>query len=466
MINFFKSSLIYFLGSTFNKILCFLLIPLYTKYLPPAEYGYYDLTITYVNLFTIVLFFDIGVAFMRFFLESKNKEKTVTNTLVIFLISAFLYIICFSIFSRFVEIKNLEIVIVYGVIYALNTYVGFITRTFKENATFAISGCISNLIIIIINMLGIICFNMNYTILYISSIIGLITQISIMSYKTKLLKHIKFKNLNIEYLKSIYKFALPLALNSIAYWLLTGFNKIIISNQLSVADNGIYSIAEKFSLIINLVGTCFTMAWQELSFEKSASTNETGAFYSKAIDLYIKFAFSALIIFIPSVYIIFPIFVAPQYIAAKQLVPVAIIGSTIALISTFLGNIFYAEKLTKKSSLSTAIASIINIIILFITIPKIGVLAGPVSFCISFLINCIIRIYILRKIKLKVKWKTILPCFLGLSIPCMVYYTNKLSLNIIWLVVSIGIAFLILKPYVLPLINQIYKRRKHSGNMS
>ena len=52
-------------------------------------------------------------------------------------------------------------------------------------------------------------------------------------------------------------FSLPLCMNSVAYWFLTSYNRVAISNVLSVSENGLYSIAGRFSSFITLFTTCF-----------------------------------------------------------------------------------------------------------------------------------------------------------------------------------------------------------------
>ena len=44
---FVKSFGLYFLGNILSKIIMFILLPVYTDYLPPEELGYYDVANTY-----------------------------------------------------------------------------------------------------------------------------------------------------------------------------------------------------------------------------------------------------------------------------------------------------------------------------------------------------------------------------------------------------------------------------------
>lgn len=59
-----------------GKILTFLLIPLYTKYLTTSEYGIYDLYVTTVSLLVPILSVCVLDAVLRF-----SLDKTVINAI-------------------------------------------------------------------------------------------------------------------------------------------------------------------------------------------------------------------------------------------------------------------------------------------------------------------------------------------------------------------------------------------------
>ena len=93
-----KNSVIYLLGNVLSKMLTFLMLPLYTKYISPADYGYYDLANTYVNLIVTVMCFEIWSTIMRYMLDKEyrdNKAKPVTNGLIIYLGSTVLIVLIF-----------------------------------------------------------------------------------------------------------------------------------------------------------------------------------------------------------------------------------------------------------------------------------------------------------------------------------------------------------------------------------
>ena len=66
---------IYFLGTVGTKLISFLLLPLYTAYIIPSQYGQYDVNINYALLFASICFLDIWTGIMKFMFEKKEKEQ-------------------------------------------------------------------------------------------------------------------------------------------------------------------------------------------------------------------------------------------------------------------------------------------------------------------------------------------------------------------------------------------------------
>ena len=75
LIRLIKTTGIYFLGTVGTKLISFLLLPLYTAYLLPSQYGRYDVNITYASLFSSVCFLDIWTGIMKYMFEDKEEER-------------------------------------------------------------------------------------------------------------------------------------------------------------------------------------------------------------------------------------------------------------------------------------------------------------------------------------------------------------------------------------------------------
>ncbi len=69
-----KHSAIYGLGGLVSRILAVLLLPLYTRYLSPSDYGKVETLIALTTVIGIVLRMGIHAAFFRFYFDSPEPE--------------------------------------------------------------------------------------------------------------------------------------------------------------------------------------------------------------------------------------------------------------------------------------------------------------------------------------------------------------------------------------------------------
>src|SRR5512132_2725703 len=70
-----RHSLIYGLGGLVSRILAVLLLPLYTRYLTPADYGKIETLVALTTVLAIVLRAGISSAFFRFYFDSPEPER-------------------------------------------------------------------------------------------------------------------------------------------------------------------------------------------------------------------------------------------------------------------------------------------------------------------------------------------------------------------------------------------------------
>lgn len=407
-----KSTGTYFFGSVLSKIIVFFMLPLYTAYIPAADMGYYDSSVAVVTFFSSVLFLDIGVGILRFMFEKKQEaeqKKAIYSGLTIFVSSLSLYTIVALIGYFLLSFQYFVFIVLYGFFMSLNTVYGFITRGYGANVLYAISGIVSTVVNVGCNLIFILALGWDYKSLYLSFIISMIVHIIILEFKCKLIANFSIKHFDKELFKKMFMFALPLCLNSVAFWLLNSSNRLIVATVLGPEFNGYLAIAMRFTSILYLVAKCFDLAWQELAFSKENKLNQaTGNYYSKAFDLYLRVLMVGLLLLIPSINLwltIYPKFIDQSYADSIILIPLALTGTIMAIASKFLGSIFGAIKKTKVSFISTLAGAIVNLVVIFSLLNVLGVMAANIAFIAGFTTAVLVRTIVLRKeIGLKVNY--------------------------------------------------------------
>lgn len=457
-----KSTIIYFLGSVSSKLVAFLMLKVYTTYILPEDFGIYDIAVSYVTLITSILFLDIWNGIMRFtydFKEKKDKLEVVYSGSAIYGCSMFVFTIIFFPLANYLKLSYPVLIYLYGLSLCFQNLYGYIARSFGHNIVFATSGILNTFINASMNLILIIIIGMNYKALYISYILGVFIQCCIIENKIRLVSNFKASYINLNLLKSIFKFSLPLCINSAFYWILTSYNKVIILENLGAAYNGNYAVASKFAIALTLISSAFSMAWQELAYGKSNIDKGTGEFYSKASNEYYKMLFCGSLMLIPIICVIFPFLIDQSYSTAKEIVPLYIIATVLSIFSTFLGSILTSYKKTNIIFISTLAASITNIILLYLSIDKLGLISAPFSLMIGYAVNCIIRILIIKRtISYSYDFRMNIYMIPLYALFILIYNTNNVYLNIFAFILAFVIAIILFKKYLFIIIEGIFVR--------
>lgn len=426
---FIKSSGIYFVGTVLTKLISFLLLPLYTAYISPADYGVYDLYNAYISFLCSVLFLDIWAGIMRFMYDytGEEKKKPISCGLSIFSISSMLYTIILIVVFAVFHIEYPLLLFAYGILMNLQTLVGYIARGYGKNVLYTAAGLIGSIVTIVFNIVLLVNFKMDYSALFIASCIGYVVNIGIVIFGVKVPHVFSLKNFDKQLFREMLRFSLPLCLNSVAYWFLTSYNRVAISAVLGTEANGYYAIAGRFGSMITLFTTCFQMAWQELAFSKSAKENNNDNFYSVAINSYIKTMGCGLIVMIPVIYIIYPFMINDSYSGGKELIPLYLMGTILSTISSFLGNTFSAIKKNNLLFVTMLVGSVANVASVHLLLPVIGIQASNVALMLGFALITITRIVLLKKeMRLDIEYSSIillLAAFMLVSICYLNYGT-------------------------------------------
>lgn len=470
-IKFLKSTFIYLLGNVLIKLISFFMLPIYTKYIDPSAYGTYDLHIAYITFLSSILFLDIWGGVMRFmfdYKDEKDKAKPIFNGFAIFSVSVLVYTIILILFNFRMNVEYVGVLYLYGILMNLQNMFGYIARGYSKNFLYALSGIIGSFVTIVCNILFLVYFKMGYEALYISSCIGFLANILTVYFGVRSYKFINFKYYDKSLFKNMYKYSLPLCLNSVAYWFLTSYNKVVINNNLTSYDNGLYAISGKFGLAVNLFTSCFQMAWQELSFSKVDVKKENlGKFYTEGINEYIKFLAIGLLMMLPVINVFFPYIVDESYYDAINIIPFYLLATLASSISSFLASIFSALKKTKSIFRTTAVGSIVNVIFIHLSINKFGVQAASISLFLGYTVNVVRRIFILKKyIDLRVNYRFLILYCIPFALVYLVYTKLSGIYNIIVEFIIIAFAVYIYREKLMYFLNSfLEKLGKRKGTL-
>lgn len=456
-----KNTLIISIGKFSTKVVSFLLLPLYTAILLPAEKGQVDL-LNRISLFLIPLItLQMDEALFRFLIDIKsdNDKKNIFSQLVIFsLISSFTWSLLIFIFGNIFNYPYTNWLIFYCLASFIFTIVNGFLRGEGNFKMYSLLSFVNSFINISLNVFFLAVLKIGLTGMFLSYIIGCISTgvfgiIYLKAYKLVSLKLDKIK------MKEMLKYSLPLVPSSISWSIITLTDSLMITTHLGSSMNGIYSTSSTFPTIMNTCFGFFNVSWRE-SASRAVHTETKDEFYKSVYLTIRRFLMGVSLLIIGFLPFIFPILVNKNYNESYIYIPLMVLSVYSSSLASFSSGIFAAYKDTKILAPTTFVAAVINLTFNFIFIDKLGLFAPILGTMSSYIVVNLYRNYKLRKYIILPKDIYFIPSLIVLFIVAGLYYSNNTILYLLGLIISISYSYYINKSLVNRVIKRILRKFK------
>lgn len=421
-----KNTIIIAIGKLSTQIISYLLLPLYTSQLDPSEYGNYDFICTLSVFLCPIITLLMEESMFRYLIDADSKvqrKKIITQTIIYTFFGTVLFTIIAALIMGFgtdytpMYITAIITFVISNILIGLSNA---LSRGLGKIKLYSVSNFILGISTIILNIVFILSLNAGAEgLLWANTIANAFTAIVILGI-LKLPKYIG--KIDKPLMKDMIKYSIPLVPNSISWSIINMSDRIILTQMVSSAANGIYAMANKFPNIINVLYGYFYTAWKE-SAAKIVKENNKNQYYNSIYHDAKRFLYAVTICLIAVMPFVFPIFINEAYDEAYVYIPIVMIATYYSNLSSFYGGIFSAYKDTKIMGTTTIVAAVINLVIDLLLVNTLKIYAA----CFSTLIANLI-VYFYRKKKLKkylklkeLKWQGPM---LFLAIICLAYYAK------------------------------------------
>lgn len=455
-----KNTLIIAIGKISTQFLTFLLLPLYTAFLSPEDYGQLDLVIVYLGLLAPTLTVQMEMAVFRHLIDARKKESEksgiISSALSVVVSGVFMGGFAMGVIGLSFGIALMPYII--GA-FASTVFANFflqVARGVGRNDTYAIGSVIIGLTNIILSVIILTLFSASIegilTALIIANVVGGLYLV----LKTGSVGYIKLSSVNKPTVTSLVSYAWPLVPNHISLWGINGISRTTVAVVLGLAAMGIYAAASKFTLIYTSLYSIFAMSWTE---SVSLHLNKKGDFLSNTTNSTVKLFGSLSLLIISASTIVFPFLVSNDFSDAKYYIPLLVIGGFFASLVTHYGAIYLAAKETKKIAVVTLQAVAISTALTLAGIWFIGLYAPAVAILITYLYIAVRRHFdIQRFVRIRYSATTVVPIMSVALIVLIFYYIDNAILNIVSLFVSTIAVIVINKNDIHKIKNTILKK--------
>lgn len=387
-----NSSLIYASGILASKLVSFFLVPLYTHVLSQADYGVLELLDLTVQVVTMMLFanFPGALAFFHARASDEHEKAGVISTALwgaLIVGGAAAVFGCLGAFplNRLVfqsgDYTKYFIVLMIGFAFTvpLEVCLGWI-RIIDRPIIYVLISMGRLVIQLSLNILLLVVFPLGLAAIPWSSmtsafVIGSAVLVYGL-YRNGVSFHPKL-------FKDMLAYATPMIFVGLALFAIHFGDRFVLQRYTSMEQIGLYALAYKLGMLVNLVHTAFQTYWGGQVFQIMKTPSGDHLFSRMFTYLVLILSAGGLVIVVSAEPLILTL-TPPSYAGAIILVPWIGAAYVARSIGDHLRNIFYVENRPDMDAKVNAYGAIVAVAGYFILIPRYGVLGAALATFISF----------------------------------------------------------------------------------
>jgi len=380
----------YTAASILSKLIAVALLPLYTRYLTPADYGAAEVLFAAVVAASIVVRLGVIEAVLRFYYKSGEDPARVLSTsfAALFWLATAAALVALPFAEPISEALNdpgadLVRISIGGLwVLTLHEYLLTIFRLEERaRAFFAVT---------IANVLAAIALTVALVVGADEGARGLLLG----SYASGavfvlglIVVHRRRISLRVDrpLLRRMMRFGLPTMPAELSLYMLNFVDRIIIVRAAGFAEAGLYSLAVKFAQAVNVLVRGFQLAWPPLAYS-IRDDNEARRAYARVVTYFIAAcAFVVTGMWLLSRWIARAL-AAPEFFASYE--AVGLISTAVTLYALYMVQVVILGRTgrTELNLPATIAALVANVVLNLVLVPPLGIVGAGVALVASYLV--------------------------------------------------------------------------------
>ena len=387
-----RHSAIYGLGSIVARVVAVLLLPLYTRYLSPSDYGLIETLVALSAVLTALVAQGMKSAFFRFYFDSAEpaRRHLVVRTAFWYVLAASTAVlvagvalaqpISWLLFDTRSH-DGLVIAAFVGLWAAMNYEQMTSLFRVEQRSTAYVAATLTNVAITIAaTILLVVVFDKGPLGVLVGNLTGtLIVYAALLAYNRQALG-LQFDR---SLLREMNRFGLPLVPSAVALWLTNFSDRFFLIKLADAHEVGLYSIGVRIASAIVLLLTAFRMAWPAFAYsiEDDREAKRTYSF----VLTYVVYVccWLALTLGLLAPWILKVITTKPFYPAQNVVAPLAFgVAAFGAYVVVQIGT--GRARQTRSNWLVTGAAAIVNVALNLALIPAYGRMGAAIAMVTAY----------------------------------------------------------------------------------
>ena len=423
-----KNTLFYTIGEILPKILSFLLLPLYTRYLSPADFGVVSYTSSVTLFLSVFGTLALNSYVLRYYFIHKDEEsrKKVIGTAYLsigvfnLIILGVAYLVLPSVISRYdIQVAwnpYFKLSIITNMLTSFSTIPLCFYRVKQQAHNYVLLNITRTIFTVALNILFIVTLKKGLDGYFYSHLYAAIPFVPI--YFGIIGKYSRFK-FGFAYLREGLGFALPLIPGTLAYIIINMSDRIILERNVAMEAIGLYNIAVTISTALNIVIQSGYHAFEPDIFARYGEKGYYEFVKKVQVVFYSVIFFMGLLLSLFSQEI-FYFFTSEDFHNGYIFMPILILTAMISGQNIIYGCVLQGDKKSKTIGTITLVGAAFSITMNVLLIPYLGVWAAAMTGSLSLFLMNILE-FVFMKFPNKTIWREIVLGVLVVTFSYMVF---------------------------------------------
>lgn len=410
----FKNSAIYTVVTLLQRSAGFLLLPVYTFFLTPDDYGHLSVILSVSNFISIVILLAIPYATARFnFKVTGDDEKMRAlwgNNLLLVLLSTFLIGTVLLLFHRYLLDPFTKGIPFYPLLFInlLTTMLGPLyvfyqsyLQTGQNGKRYGVNLAMNftiNTVLIILFVAG---FRMGVKGVLLANLVSaLLFAVYVMIAFLPRLK-LRFSK---DQTKETLRFSLPLIPHSLSFWTVGMMDRMFLLNSRGAAETGIYSVGNQVGATMNVITSSINQAYSPWFYDLIRDPQRNVPVVVKTANIICAvYCLAALAISFFSKEII-QLLAGQQYTESWKIIPLTAFACVLMGYYHFFANVVLLEEKTKHIAMVSITSAVCSVLLNIWAVPAFGAFGAAVSMFVAYLLTSLLALLLSRKFRKDIRF--------------------------------------------------------------
>jgi O-antigen/teichoic acid export membrane protein len=388
-----RHTMVYGAGVVLGKLASFIMLPVYTRFLTPADYGVLELLAMTIEVIGTVAGVGLASSVFKFYSDAAStKEKnTVIGTAAVSAVglaavATVLGLIASPLLSRLVigEQGDPRYFQIFFLIYFLQNfeYVPLMLMRAQNRSRLFVSLNVAKLVV----MLGL---NIYFVVHLRMGVMGVLTSNLITStlLATGLTAYL-LRNVGLRFSRQRFlamaRFGNPMILWSLGTFVLVFADRFFLNHYTDTATVGIYSLAYKFAFILSAFAyRPFRMVWEPQRFEIAKRPDAREVYARVFLYMNVVVGMMALVI---SLFVrdLLTVMAAPAFFPAHTLVPVLLASQILFVWVNYCNLALFVKSKTPVMAVIAVVGVVATLALNFLLIPRYGMYGAALATLLAY----------------------------------------------------------------------------------